>query len=71
MDRRNFIKTVGLTAGATLLSGQGIAEATEIGTAPTFCSRRHGSVRHADVLLRFLRTAKNSHRAYELERNIK
>lgn len=30
MDRRNFIKTVGLTAGATLLSELGIAEATEM-----------------------------------------
>lgn len=25
MDRRKFIKTVGLTAGATLLSGLGLA----------------------------------------------
>lgn len=30
MDRRNFIKTVGLTAGAALLSGMGITEATEM-----------------------------------------
>ena len=30
MDRRNFIKTVGITAGATLLSGMSIAETTEL-----------------------------------------
>lgn len=30
MDRRKFIKTVGITAGAALISGVGIAEATEL-----------------------------------------
>lgn len=30
MDRRKFIKTIGATAGATLLSGTGIATATEL-----------------------------------------
>lgn len=30
MDRRKFIKTVGAAAGATLLSGAGIAKATEL-----------------------------------------
>ena len=30
MDRRKFIKTVGVTAGATLFSGLGIAKATEL-----------------------------------------
>ena len=30
MDRRKFIKAVGITAGATLLSGAGIAEATDL-----------------------------------------
>lgn len=30
MDRRKFIKAVGVTAGATLLSGMGIVEATEL-----------------------------------------
>lgn len=30
MDRRKFIKTIGVTAGATLLSGLGIAKATEL-----------------------------------------
>lgn len=30
MDRRIFIKAVGVTAGATLFSGLGIAKATEL-----------------------------------------
>lgn len=30
MDRRKFIKTVGLTAGATLLSELGLAGTTEL-----------------------------------------
>lgn len=30
MDRRKFIKAVGVTAGATLLSGMGMVEATEL-----------------------------------------
>lgn len=30
MDRRKIIKTVGTAAGATLLSGAGIAKATEL-----------------------------------------
>ena len=30
MDRRKFIKTVGLTAGATLFSGLGLADTTEL-----------------------------------------
>ena len=30
MDRREFIKTVGAAAGATLLSGAGIAKAAEL-----------------------------------------
>lgn len=30
MDRRKFIKTVGLTAGATLFSGLGLAGTTEL-----------------------------------------
>lgn len=30
MDRRKFIKTIGVTAGATLFSGLGIAKATEL-----------------------------------------
>ena len=30
MDRRKFIKTVGAAAGATLLSGVGIAKAAEL-----------------------------------------
>ncbi|WP_139317743.1 flavodoxin family protein [Parabacteroides timonensis] len=56
MDRRNFIKAVGMTAGATVLSGMGIAGAAELLndktnkkmkiTVLTGSPRRNGNTNH-------------------------